>query len=402
MATLFMIDGFEHGRVTSGAAGVYDVVTGTWISVTTPVRSGLRAGRFNIAAAAVNVGYTTAANIITQSVYIRFATLPTADVQLMHFVSTVNCYLWFLNATDQFGVSVTTSGAVAGGPTLAIDTWYRVTVECDTSTNTFLIRAIVDGGAEFSDTAASTAANITRASLGNTTAATGEAFFDDWVVSVTDNDYEDLSTWTGHSIVSLIPSADGTHNITTSGDFDSFVGAAFSNATTTGWTFIDHRPLQVANTADAVIRQELGTTTNYMELLLEDLPAGTDTPIDLRAYGTHVESAAAGASAGSMRILSADGTVEYFTTGTVRMINGTEDPGTTVTIRKRMVERAGAWDRTTVDGLEIRLGFSDNAPDVNFIDCMLEVALQEAAVAAAAADVVRFEAVPFIPQGRSF
>jgi hypothetical protein len=384
MATIFLLDGFEHGNnAGAGAGGIYDSITAGQTTPTTPVKSGLRSRRINASASQVQVRYNiTAGNrIVTTTLYVRFATLPTADVQLVHFISTVNGYLWFMNTNDKFGVSVTTSGQVEGGPTLVVDTWYRVTIEFDTTTNTFQIRAIVDGGAEFSDTSASTAADITVIGLGNTTSATYEAFYDDWVISVTDGDYEEMAGWTGHGIESLIPSSDGTHNITTSGDFDSFTGTAFSNATTNGNTFIGHRPLQFANTANQVVRQELGTTANYMEFGLEDHTL-SGTVRAVRAYGTHVESAASGASLGEARLLLADDT-EVLTTGSLSVINSTEDPGTTVTIRKRMcIDPSGGWDNTKVDGLKARVGFGDNAPDVNFIDFMIEALYFTAAAAA--------------------
>ena len=386
MATIEKLDGFEHGRSVAAGNGVADAVSGTLTVVTTPVRTGARALEVNPAAGSEQYAYNIAATnrIVTQAVYIRFAALPTADSQLLHFVNAnANGYLWFMNTNDKFAVSVGTSGQIEGGPVLVIDTWYRVVVEYDTSTGTYVCRAIVDGGTEFSDSAAFAAADITAVRLGNTTSQTFTAYYDDWLISITDTDYEDISTWTGHSIESLIPNADGTHNITTAGDFDSFVGTAFGNSTTNGNTFIGHRPLQAANTADQVIRQELGATTNYMEFTLENLSASSDTVQAVRAYGTHIESAAAGASLGEAQLLLSDNT-EVLTTGSLSVIDSTEDPGTTLSIKKRMtIAPSGGWDRTKVDGLKARVGFGDNAPDVNFIDFMVEVLLKTAAAAGA-------------------
>jgi hypothetical protein len=377
MATPLWLTGFEHGAGATGANGVFDTFSAGASIVTTPARTGARALQIAASASAPQCGYTIAAGsrVVTQTFYVRFATLPTADVQLAHFVSGVNGYLWFMNTNDKFGVSVTTSGQVEGGPVVVVDTWYRIVVEYDTSTATFQIRAKVDGGTEFVDTSASTAADITAARLGPTSSATYTGFFDDWIISVTDGDYEDInSNWTEHKIESHIPSSDGTHNITTLGDFDSFTGTAFQNSTTNGNTFIGHRPMQRANTADQVIRQELGTTANYMEFGLENMSDNTRSIAGVRAYACHVESAASGASLGEARLLLADNTV-VLTTGSLDVIDSTEDPGTTVTTRKRMtIAPSGGWNGTKVDGLKARVGFGDNAPDVNFIDFMLEVA----------------------------
>ena len=401
MATIEKLDGFEHGRAVAAGNGVADAVSGTLTIVTTPVRTGARALELNPAAGSEQYAYNIAATnrIVTQAVYIRFAALPTADSQLLHFVNAnANGYLWFMNTNDKFAVSVGTSGQVEGGPTLVIDTWYRVTVEYDTSTGTYVCRAIVDGGTEFSDSAAFAAADITVVRLGNTTSQTFTAYYDDWLISITDADYEAISTWTSHRIESLIPNADGTHNIATSGDFDSFVGTAFSNSTTNGNTFIGHRPLQAANTADQVIRQDLGATTNYMEFTKENLSLNTDAVDAVRAYATHVEAAASGASLGEARLLLSDAT-EVLTTGSISVINSTEDPGTTLSVKKRMtIAPSGGWDGTKVDGLKWRIGFADNAPDVNFIDLMVEVA-QHVVSAGTNIDGVVLTITPSLPTG---
>jgi hypothetical protein len=394
MATILLLDGFEHGRSTSGAAGVYDSITGSVSSQTTPVRTGVRSIAIAAGGAAANLQYNLAAGnrIVTQAVYFRFVTLPTADARIMEFNNASgNGNVWFSNATDQVGLSIGGGAITVGGPTLVVDTWYRLVVEYDTSTGTYSIKARVDNGTEFSTTSAIAAADQSAVRLGTNGAHTVTCYYDDYVISVTDGDYEDIGGWTSHEIESLIPSSDGTHNITTSGDFDSFTGTAFSNSTTNGFSFIDHRPLQAANTADNVIRQELGTTANYMEFGLEDHTL-SGTPLAARAYGTHVEAVTSGASLGEARLLLSDNTV-VLTTGSIDVINSTEDPGTTVTIRKRMcIDPSGGWDNTKIDGLKARVGFADNAPDVNFIDFMVEVLYFT--VAAAAASLIAPTGIP--------
>jgi hypothetical protein len=385
MATLAMVDGFEHGRNAIGVGGVYDAVsTAIPNIVTSPVRTGLRAMEISAVAAAENIGYNVATNFLTMSFYLRFETLlPTADVILI-VLSNANGTgkMRFLNSTDTLEVQAGSGPWVSTGQVVVTGVWYRVTMEYDTSGASAVLRAKVDANAEVSSTGVQASANTTVARLGTNVAETFTAYYDDWLISVTDGDYEEIRDWASHSVESLIPTADGTHNITASGDFDSFTGTAFSNATTNGNTFIGHRPLQAANTANQVIRQGLGTTANYMEFLLENLSGGTDTPIGVRAYATHIESATTGASLAKANLMLADDTV-VLTTGALSVISTTEDPGTTVSIRKRMtITPAGGWDRTKVDGLKARVGFGDNAPDVNFIDFMVEVALIPAVVGA--------------------
>jgi hypothetical protein len=384
MATFHRCDGFEHGNAASGAAGIYGGISGTPAIVTTPVRTGLRALEVSAAGASDGVQYSgIASNFVTSAFYLRFAALPGATVKIMRLLNASGNAYMRCNASGQLSIIVGTGSAVNVGSALSTGVWYRIVAELDTSTGTASFRAKIDNGTQATATNAQATANTTAVQLGPDDAVTVTFYADDWLIATADGDYEEIDAYVSHSVVSLIPSSDGTHNITTAGDFDSFVGTAFDNTTTNGFSFIDHRPLQLANTADNVIRQELGTVANYMELLLENLPAGTDVPVGVQTYGCHVESATTGASLGEMRLLLSDNT-EVLTTGSISMIDSTEDPGTTVTLRKRMaIAPSGGWDRTKVDGLKVRVGLADNAPDVNFIDCMVEVALKPGAGAAA-------------------
>jgi hypothetical protein len=381
--TLEKLDGFEHGLATTA---IYNDLAGTPAIVTTPVRTGARALELTLVAAAEYVSNILAAGQrqVTQSVYIRFAALPAADVDLILFPNASGSgQIWYDLSAGKFSVRINglTATEVSGGPTVAVDTWYLIDCEMNSTADPATMKATVDGGTEFSTTRAQVAADISHVRLGSQAARTYTAYYDDWLVSVTADDYPIGE----HSVVSLAPSADGSHNIAVLGDFDAFDALQpYSNLTTTSWQQLDSRPIQVANTAGAVIRQITGATTNYMEHTLENLPGGTDTPIDVRAYAVHVEAASAGASLGEARLLLADNT-EVLTTGSLSVIDSTEDPGTTITTRKRMCIRpAGDWDRTKVDGLKDRVGYADGAPDVNFLSLLVEVAMEPAEVGGAA------------------
>lgn len=380
--TLFKIDGYEHGRTTSASLNVWDVAQGAVTMVTSPVRTGLRALQVAPAGAAASGGYnlTAGTRVATMAFYIRFATLPSALVGLAVFVNASGNSTFQIGATNQFQVAAGGVTPVATGVTVATNTWYRVVVELDATTGTHTIRARIDGGTEISDTAALAAADITAARFGTLGAQTYTAFYDDFLLSITDGDYEELNTWTGHAVESLIPSSDGTHSGFASGDFDSNTTTAFTTSTTNGYTFIAHRPLNAAATAEQSIRQDVAGTSAYMEFGLENLTV-SGTVQAVRAYATHVESATSGASLAEAQLLLSDNT-EVLTTGSLSVIDSTEDPGTTVTIRPRMtIAPSGGWDRTKVDGLKARIGFGDAVPVPTFCDFMIEVALDTTVVA---------------------
>jgi hypothetical protein len=393
MATFHRVDGFEHGNATSGVAGVYSSISGAVAVVTSPVRTGLRSLQIQTVTASQGVQQSgIASNFVTTAFYVYFVNLPGATIKLARLLNASGNAYVRCNSSGQISVIVGAGSAVNVGSPLGTGAWHRVIVELDTSTGTASLRAKVNNGTEATATNVQVSANTTAVQIGPDDAVTVTFYAEDWLIATADGDYEEIDAYVSHSVVSLIPSSDGTHNITTAGDFDSFVGTAFDNTTTTGFSFIDHRPLQLANTADNVIRQELGTVANYMEFLFENLPAGSDVPVGVQTYGVHVESAATGASLGEMRLLLSDNT-EVLTTGSISMIESTEDPGTTVTLRKRMaIAPSGGWDRTKVNDLKVRVGLADNAPDVNFIDCMVEVALK---LGPAGAALPVFHPIPF-------
>jgi hypothetical protein len=244
---------------------------------------------------------------------------------------------------------------------------------CDSSAGTTVTRCRIDDGPVLTLNRVQATAALTAWSLGTAQADTYHAYYDDLDIGV---DLADAPRG-GHHVESLIVSADGTHNIATSGDFDSFTGTAFSNATTNGWTFFAHRPLQNANTANQVIRQDLGGITDYMEFAIENLASGVGIPEAIRAIAV-LQEGNTGNSNAEIRLLLSDNT-EVLTEGSISVVNDTEaisDVATTF-FKRMTIPPSGGWDRTKVNGLKVRIGYSDNAPDVNFIDFMLSVSLTD-------------------------
>jgi hypothetical protein len=101
------------------------------------------------------------------------------------------------------------------------------------------------------------------------------------------------------------------------------------------------------------------------------LPSNSDTPIAVMAYAVDRDSTGTGTSAAVSRIVDSGGT-----SVSPDLRTSADDPGATITVRKKMLTApGGSWDRTEVDGLRFRAGFGDGAPDVHFSSVMLEVAM---------------------------
>lgn len=380
MAVVYL-DSWEHGRAVVTTNLYSGAGTGQSISTST-YRTGTRSLR---CAPASNSQYLTrgitGTTDGTTGFYIRFATLPPDGAILFRVGASTFVRIYYASATQQFTIDHSSAGgATAFGPTLTTGVWYKVLLKWNTSTNPWSATVSVDGAYETTIAPAVTGASLTVVNWGNTaTVASGEWFYDDAFIDDDEGAYTTLKSadW---QVQALIVNGDGSHNIATSGDFDSYTTTAFDNSTTDGYTYLDHRPLLFSNAANQVIRQELGTTTDYMEFTLENLTSpGTAEVWGVSGIGVHAENVASGASQGEMRVYESDGT----SLCTPDIIASTNDPGTTTTLRHVILSRAsGSWSSSVVDGLLLRIGYADNAPDVNFIDAMLQVMLYETSEAA--------------------
>lgn len=374
MATLTQLNGFEHGLATSGTPGVFDTIVGAPAIVTTTPRTGSRCLECSASAATESAAHnagTPTVFVFGFALYIP-TSLPTADQFLAHFVTggTIDCVLKFRNSDDRLILANHTSGEVVAGPVIAADTWYWIDGRLNVSANPFTCDWAVDEVAQTQWTGAAAATTVTSIHLGWRTATqTLTVRYDDLVFGVTSGDYP-LGP---HSVVRLMPTSDGTHNTVGANELErTATGTDITDATTDAFSLIDDAPLDVTPT-DYV--NDVGTSaTAYVEVLFENLPGGTDTPVDVKGYQVDRDSTATGTSAAHSGLLLSDNTA---VTPDLRV--SADDPGTTVTTRKKMLTRpAGDWDRTKVDGLKARLGFGDGAPDVWFASLMLEVAMQPA------------------------
>jgi hypothetical protein len=376
LATIWKVDGFEHGVAAAGSSGVYDSLVGSITIGTSPTRGALRSARVNAVAAAAHAGYNlpAATRQVVVGIAVCFSTADgfsgTSQTIFSFSNANGNGQLRYHGATGRLGLAHNTAGNVDIGPVLVADTWYWVDLLYDCSSGVVSLSGRVDGGAVDSSTRTQTAADCTAVSIGTFAADTVSVHFDDWVTSITAADFPLRQ----HHIQSLIPSSDGTHNIAVAGDFDSNTTTAFSNATTNGFSFIGHRPMQNADIANQVIREELGSATDYMEFNLENLGSSTGTPVAVRTYVDAIEAGTGNQNAEARLLLSTN--VEVLTEGSLSVLDTTESVAITVTTRSRMaLDPAGGWDNTKVNGLKARLGFGDSTPDLNWIDFMVEVAL---------------------------
>lgn len=390
-------DDFEHGLVGTYSAytGFWDGAAGAPSIVTDVVRTGARALRLSPSAASEYISATTAATTVTQAVYVRFASLPTALSYLLTFVNASgSAQVSYDQISGKFGIRGTNLPATNGGPVISAGVWYRIVAEYDTSGATAVMRVSVDGE-EITASVAQTSAATTAARLGTGANHTYTCYYDDWVVSQTDGDYEALVLAGSHAVVNLLPSSDGTHNVSGANQFEySGSGADITNSSTDVYTLVADVPMDM--TLAAYVNQVGAGSTNYVEVNFDALPTGGEAVARVMGRATTRDAAATGKAYGVIRVvLSGDGV------GDIRA--AADDPGTTAWTRYLWLTHptAGIFRRDEVNALRCRMGYGDGAPDWYALSVNLMAVLVPEAVGPAAVALTPTVPAPELQQGTS-
>lgn len=384
--TLAIVDGFEHGLDTAiGTTGPYDSATGA-TNVSSPVRTG---GRSMQLAPALSAGHCTYAlgagqRVVTVGVYVRFDTLPAPGPQapIITWVNAGGEVRVQYDATATQFTATIGGNSTFGGPIVTTGQWYRIVAEADTSVNPAKIRVTIDNGTEFSKTAARAASDSTSVRLGTAiTTTTWTAYFDDWIVSLTDGDYETInSDSTAHEVRRLKPTGDGTHNIGAANIFEvSATGTDITNATTDSYLLVDDDTIDTANTDFVFNVGDAQTSGLYVEHTYEDLPSNGDDPADVRGYVGYSEETSVGTVSAGVELYDTDTTYATLHTDvkTKTDIAPTGNQVKTIahTTGHVATRPSGGWTRTKVNAIRTRVGWGDGDPDVRFTTLMVEVAM---------------------------
>lgn len=331
---------------------------------TTTFKSGLRALRINPTAAAQGISPTvTSSNHFVARVYIRFASLPTATVELFYaIVNGVACGAYFNSSDSKIYAGRATGTLGATGVTVTTGVWYRLDVRVNASANPWTIDVQVNGTACGQVTNGVAANGYTQFTLGNSvTSCSADYFFDDLIISQTTGDYPFGDGY----VLSYIPNADGTHNVAGANDFErSGTGTDITNATTDAYQLIDDRPLP-SSVADYINGIAPPNSTDYVEWQYEDsvenvAPRAVEGIVVWHSSGTGTNgwTVTLRESAGATSATMGSGTAGNTNLQHARTHHPTV-PGT-----------SDAWTKTKFNALRSRFLVSDAAPDP-FIDAAM-------------------------------
>lgn len=393
MATPVFCCGFECGVTGSH----WTLGTGASFSTGT-VRSGVRALRLNASASASSVASVAAnfpltGNKLVVRFYLHFTTLPTTALRILNIVNvggtsgtTRQVGILFDSTVNKIFPMITGSAATGSvGASVTTGQWYRIDWKIDMSANPWVQALSVDGveDAVTISLAADTFTANAQVVFGHvSTTSTFDIFYDDFLASQTTADYPLGAGYVNH----FIPTADGTHNIAGTADFQrTLTGTDILNATTTAFQLVDDVPLESGASVDWINMLAPPNATDYVECVFGPA-SGISTPsVAPRAVEVIAGIHQAATGTGNMEIrLNDNGT-------TNAMYSATGVAGVTSVAYKRKhyatPPTGGAWTVAAGDGnfnnLKVRFG-SPATLDVNpdqYFDCiMLEAEFIEVTV----------------------
>lgn len=366
MATPIWLEGWEHGVLSTSGAGIVNSITGTVgtnIAVTADAKRtgnyGLRVYPSTSTAVHATRNIPAGNRCIVGRFYFKLpATLPTADHVIVRQMTAVQQLIFSYNynsGSPRFAmiVNASTPQYFSG---VAADTWYRLDWRFDASTGTSTIDWQIDGVAQTQCTRTVAAADIIGCNLGITTAAVGNIYYDDVILSATSGDYP----LGAGEIVGLYPSGAGTSNLDTNIEDDGSVDV--NDSSNPANVELDEDPL---GSGTDYIKQIGGTSALYAAVAFADTTESTI--VGASAFEAYT-SGAASANSASARIYDEDGTETAIFTG---------DMSETTTFYKSVILPApsGGWDQSAVNALQGRVGYAtDYSPIPYFQGLMIQVA----------------------------
>lgn len=383
-----MTPAFACGWECGDAGGLslhWNVAAGSPSISTTTVRSGTRSLRCNPTAATSGVGmpasfFGSGTRHIAR-LYVRFATLPSADCALAIFAGAGNVgpQVRFKQSDSKIYAAVgTTLGA--SGVSVTTGQWYRIDYDFNVNTTgADFCDVQVDGSVcgQATGTGASGSSSVDAYGVLNT--CTADVFFDDLVCSSTAADYPIGAGFVNH----FIPTSDGTHNIAGTGDFQrGNTGTDILNATTTAFQLIDDVPLPsgAVDEADNIRAVAPPNATDYPECVFGPA-SGISTPTaGPRAVEVILAHHQIATQTGQM-------VVELNDNGTVNTIFDTGAAAGVTTYRYARKHYAtaptgGAWTVSAGAGnfnnIRVRFRAPDPAPDQCLDAIMIEAEFAEA------------------------
>jgi hypothetical protein len=353
-----VVTGFEHGVVSAAGGAPFSAVAGSALSAHASV---IRTGDYSLriadpGAGANNGSLPVASGVAVARLYLRFASLPAANVNAVLVGDAAagnDLRLGYQASSQRLTLRLGNGALTVASSSVSAGTWYRIDLRFVANANPRTASWQIDGVAQTAVSANGSASTVNTVRLGSTVAADAfTANYDDVLISGTAGDYP-LGSGT---VVGLRPAAMGTSAGT--GSFRNNDGSAISGTT---YQRLDDSPM--SSIADYVRQQTVGTG-DYVEVTFDATTANCVVGVSaLLAYH------AAGTAADDGKTSIVDGSTE-------RIVFDGDMSQTTIRYVDIIVTPASApWTVAAVNALEGRIGYSsDVTPNPYWDALLLEVA----------------------------
>lgn len=373
MPTLTFLTGFEEGVISTQGGGLATAMSGVPTIESTDPHSGNYCMKLSpVGSGAVNFRKNTTApscQLAVARVYFRIPTggLPSATGSMVGWQVTT--------AAVTIGMSITSTGSLRGvvgsgssitGPTISDDNqWHYVDLRAIISSSTWTLDWSVDGVAQTQATWSGQATNdvLQYLRLGSASSTLSCVIcFDDLVMSETSADFP-----IGPGATKLlIPDGVVTSNVGT----NIIEEANGTDANSSSYQALNSVPM---GDATNYIRQFANGTGNYLGVSLSDLTDPHSSILGALAVLAYSSGSTSSNRGGC--IVSKDSFSSYTTIWGDPSTTADYSDGNTSSPYWKSAIVSGAIDDTTINALQIRMGYSDDAsPNPYWIDVAVEVA----------------------------
>ena len=369
MTTPVFLTGFENGVLpTTNGGGLWNggVSGPTVMSIQGTIKNtGNYALRMNPNNVNCYVSRSISQGVVVGRAYVRWESFPTTNSYfLISDASDGDLCFEFLISTSSIRANKIGVGT-AGSFVVSTGVWYRIDWKFDASSTTHTIDWQIDGVAQTQLSVAGASQNLISVLFGASGPKIQDMYLDDIVISATSGDYP---IGPGGTEI-LVPSAADATNVGTN-DIEESNG---TDASSTSWQALNSIPM---GNSTNYIRQLQSINTHYLRVSLTDLTASHSSIIGAMAILGYTSATATTNNGGC--IVSKDSFTSYTTIWGDPTTPADYSDGSISNVYWKSTIVSGAVDDTTVNALEVEIGFSSDAsPDPYWIDVAVEVAYAE-------------------------
>jgi hypothetical protein len=372
MATLTLVEGYEHGVFSGNGGGISSGSAGTApVIESTIVKSGLRSLKF-VAAAGTSAytrqinysgsGTTGTSNPVCVGHFdIYVESMTGAQSELIHAYN---------GSGSAAGLSIKTSGSgfkiqACIGTTytgqesveLAFGQWHCIDFRLDITTSTIKVDFRVNNTAITQSTWAGTAGTFPNLHVGTCDTTTATFYLDNLVLSQTTGDYP-FKTSGELEVEKRLPSSKSASSNPGTNVIEDNTGADINDSTNPAYQFLDDFPISGGTD---YVRQYATGTGNYAETAFED------------SDKTSILGVSMILSYQSASTLSNNGQTRARDSGGVETTIFSGDMSETSRYYKMraVANPSGGWTTSEVNALKGRVGYSSDASPIPYWHCLL-------------------------------